>query len=154
MPTTELEIKQLAGNGGSDAIAPITVPDAVIFEDGDTLTEKIDEINAGFMPFPDYSQETNIISSFPANPVSSTTAGYTFPTDALVFFSADKSSQGFTLYANVDGHSVATIPAHVAFGGVALTFPVRKGSKLVFKTDSTSTTWTLRVVKYFPLVMS
>lgn len=106
------------------------------------------------MPFPDYSQVTDITTSFPSNPVSSTTAGYTFPTDVLVFFLADKSSQGFTLFAYVDGHAVATIPAHVAFGGVALTFPVRKGSTLVFKTDSTSTTWTLRVVKYFPLVMS
>ncbi len=119
-----------------------------------SVGEELTTLNTGLMPFPDYSQETSIISSFPANPVSSTTAGYTFPTDALVFFSADKSSQGYTLFANVDGYPVVTIPAHIAFGGVALTFPVKKGSILVFKTYSTSATWTLRVVKYFPLVMS
>lgn len=118
-----------------------------------TTGAELTSLNNGLMPFPDYSNGVDIKSSFPTRPTSSTTQGYTFPTDALVFFTADKNSQGFTLFAYVDGHQVAVIPANVPFGGVSLTLPIRKGSELVFKTDSTSETWAIRVVRYYPLVL-
>lgn len=118
-----------------------------------TLTGAVDSINNGLMPYPDYANGVEITSSFPSDPRSTTTNSFTLPVNALISFVADKTSQGFTLFALVDGNKVATIPANVVFGGVAMTFPVKKGSVLSFKTDSTGATWQLRRVDYFPLVM-
>lgn len=47
MPTVELDIRQLADEGGTAPLAPITVTDAVLDENGDTLTDTLDEIKAG-----------------------------------------------------------------------------------------------------------
>lgn len=47
MPTVELDIRQLADEGGTAPIAPITVTDAVLDENGDTLTDTLSEINSG-----------------------------------------------------------------------------------------------------------
>ena len=46
MPTVELDIRQLADEGGTAPIAPITVTDAVLDENGDTLTDTLDELKA------------------------------------------------------------------------------------------------------------
>ena len=47
MPTVELDIRQLADEGGTAPLAPITVTDAVLDEDGNTLTDILDELKAG-----------------------------------------------------------------------------------------------------------
>lgn len=44
MPTTELDIRQLADDGGTKPLAPITVPEAVKFKDGEDLTGTIGSI--------------------------------------------------------------------------------------------------------------
>ena len=41
MPNLELDIKQLADNGGTEPFAPLTVPEAVVFSDGDNLKDII-----------------------------------------------------------------------------------------------------------------
>lgn len=41
MPDLELDIKQLADNGGTEPFAPITVSEAVMFSNGDSLSDKI-----------------------------------------------------------------------------------------------------------------
>ena len=41
MPDLELDIKQLADNGGTEPFAPLTVPEAVVFSDGDNLKDII-----------------------------------------------------------------------------------------------------------------
>lgn len=118
-----------------------------------TVGSELTALNNGLMPYPDYANGVEITSSFPSDPRSTTTNSFTLPVNALISFVADKTSQGFTLFALVDDNKVATIPANVVFGGVAMTFPVKKGSVLSFKTDSTGATWQLRRVDYFPLVM-
>ena len=118
-----------------------------------TVGSELTALNKGLMPYPDYANGVEITSLFPSDPRSTTTNSFTLPVNALISFVADKTSQGFTLFALVDGNKVATIPANVVFGGVAMTFPVKKGSVLSFKTDSTGATWQLRRVDYFPLVM-
>ena len=45
MPDLELDIKQLADNGGTEPFAPITVPEAVMFSNGDSLSDKIGNTN-------------------------------------------------------------------------------------------------------------
>lgn len=45
MPTVELDIRQLADEGGTAPLAPITVTDAVLDEDGNTLTDILSELN-------------------------------------------------------------------------------------------------------------
>ena len=47
MPTVELDIRQLADEGGTAPLAPITVTDAVLDEDGNTLTDTLNEIKSG-----------------------------------------------------------------------------------------------------------
>ena len=47
MPTVELDIRQLADEGGTAPLAPITVTDAVLDEDGNTLTDILDELKSG-----------------------------------------------------------------------------------------------------------
>ena len=47
MPTVELDIRQLADEGGTAPLAPITVTDAVLDEDGNTLTDTLDELKSG-----------------------------------------------------------------------------------------------------------
>lgn len=47
MATTELTIRQLADEGGTAPIAPITVTDAVLKGDGTTLTEELTALNNG-----------------------------------------------------------------------------------------------------------
>ena len=118
-----------------------------------SIGDELSALNKGLMPYPDYANGVEITSLFPSDPRSTTTNSFTLPVNALISFVADKTSQGFTLFALVDGNKVATIPANVVFGGVAMTFPVKKGSVLSFKTDSTGATWQLRRVDYFPLVM-
>lgn len=63
MPTVELDIRQLADEGGTAPLAPITVTDAVLDEDGNTLTDTLDELKAGltrhFLEF----NETNITTT-------------------------------------------------------------------------------------------
>ena len=39
MPDLELDIKQLADNGGAEPFAPLTVPEAVVFSDGNNLKD-------------------------------------------------------------------------------------------------------------------
>lgn len=51
MPTVELDIRQLADEGGTAPLAPITVTDAVLDEDGNTLTDMLDELKAGLTPY-------------------------------------------------------------------------------------------------------
>ena len=51
MPTVELDIRQLADEGGTAPIAPITVTDAVLDENGDTLTDTLDEIKSDLTSF-------------------------------------------------------------------------------------------------------
>ena len=45
MATTELTIRQLADEGGTAPIAPVTVTDAVLKGDGTTLTEELTALN-------------------------------------------------------------------------------------------------------------
>lgn len=45
MAKTTVEIRQLAENNGGTTIAPITTPNAVIFEDGSTLNDKINNFS-------------------------------------------------------------------------------------------------------------
>lgn len=45
MGKTTVEIRQLAENNGGTSIAPITVPEAVIYEDGASIKDKIDTLN-------------------------------------------------------------------------------------------------------------
>lgn len=45
MSKTMVEIKQLADNSGGNSIAPITVPEAIVFEDGSSLNELIGDTN-------------------------------------------------------------------------------------------------------------
>ena len=47
MATTELTIRQLADEGGTTPIAPVTVTDAVLKGDGTTLTEELTALNNG-----------------------------------------------------------------------------------------------------------
>ena len=47
MPTVELDIRQLADEGGTAPLAPITVTDAVLDENGDTLTDTLDTLKNG-----------------------------------------------------------------------------------------------------------
>ena len=44
MGTTKVEIRQLAENNGGTTIAPITIPSAIIFEDGQSLVDKLNNI--------------------------------------------------------------------------------------------------------------
>ena len=41
MTTIRLDIRQLAENNGGNPIAPVTVPDAIIFEDGSSFSDLI-----------------------------------------------------------------------------------------------------------------
>lgn len=50
MPTVELDIRQLADEGGTAPLAPITVTDAVLDEDGNTLTDTLDELKSDLIP--------------------------------------------------------------------------------------------------------
>ena len=61
MPTVELDIRQLADEGGTAPIAPITVTDAVLDEDGNTLTDTLDELKSGL---------TNSLTFTPASGVT------------------------------------------------------------------------------------
>lgn len=49
MPTVELDIRQLADEGGTAPLAPITVTDAVLDEDGNTLTDTLDTLKNGLI---------------------------------------------------------------------------------------------------------
>lgn len=66
MPTVELDIRQLADEGGTAPLAPITVTDAVLDEDGNTLTDTLDEIKAG-LNVSDISSNFTINSSYVDN---------------------------------------------------------------------------------------
>lgn len=58
MATTELTIRQLADEGGTTPIAPVTVTDAVLKGDGTTLTEELASLNTGLIVYRDYTATT------------------------------------------------------------------------------------------------
>ena len=79
MPTVELDIRQLADEGGTAPLAPITVTDAVLDEDGNTLTDTLDEIKSGLIVYRDYTATTGTsqYQGYYFADVSYVLAGYT-----------------------------------------------------------------------------
>lgn len=60
MPTVELDIRQLADEGGTAPLAPITVTDAVLDEDGNTLTDTLDELKSGLTNVTNHYDVANV----------------------------------------------------------------------------------------------
>ena len=67
MATTELTIRQLADEGGTTPIAPVTVIDAVLKGDGTTLTEELTALNNGLRDYVIITQRTSAEITINAN---------------------------------------------------------------------------------------
>ena len=74
MATTELTIRQLADEGGTTPIAPVTVTDAVLKGDGTTLTEELTALNNGL-----FIRKSNTISVNVSSGAGGT-VNYSYPT--------------------------------------------------------------------------
>ena len=78
MPTVELDIRQLADEGGTAPLAPITVTDAVLDEDGNTLADTLDEIKAGLKFVKIHSGVQNITAASQAVPLTDSPTNYDY----------------------------------------------------------------------------
>lgn len=78
MATTELTIRQLADEGGTTPIAPVTVTDAVLKGDGTTLTEELTALNNGLTPLSEVVKTITVRSSAPITIQTGTFASLLF----------------------------------------------------------------------------
>lgn len=92
---------------------------------------------------------TEITSSFPHNPTSSSSNAYTFDRDGLVFLYALRgSTMGYTLFVEINGKKVFTFPAETAYASASVVFPVQKGQRMKIYTDNSSNTWSISRVDF------
>ena len=99
MPTVELDIRQLADEGGTAPLAPITVTDAVLDEDGNTLTDTLDEIKNGLTKTALADQDGTVTTSSTGTAnISSIVPNRTIP----VFARATNVSAFITIMYNIN----------------------------------------------------
>ncbi len=106
MPTVELDIRQLADEGGTAPLAPITVTDAVLDENGDTLTDTLDTLKNGLTPSA-YTAPTNLASG-----ITFDNGGYALIGNLVVVncrFNVTTAKSGTT--------AIATFPAPISGNG-------------------------------------
>ena len=77
MATTELTIRQLADEGGTTPIAPVTVTDAVLKGDGTTLTDELASLNTGLSNLI-IKEDTVMTTSFSAGTIGTRGAQYSW----------------------------------------------------------------------------
>lgn len=113
----------------------------------DYATEWDDETST----IPSYGTSISLYPDpFPLQPTSSTTASYTFPSNGFVTTCFERGAQGYTISIYIDGTKLLGCPSN--YGVVLATpcFPVRKGQVMTIKTDSSSATWIVREILFFP----
>lgn len=100
------------------------------------------------LSYPNYSSK--VAMGLPTNPTSASTTTFTCPDNGWISIVADRgSSAGNTIYIVINGTTVTLFPAHFAYYVGQAFLPVRKNDIILLKTDSTSTTWTVRQQDFY-----
>ena len=100
MSKTILEIKQLADNNGGNSIAPITVPEAILFEDGSSFKDLVGETNISTIGDGTLTGSISAVKN-------KSYAFYKFP--AAQTFDATTTTRNYTLNITTSGRPVFLI---------------------------------------------
>lgn len=97
---------------------------------------------------PDFSRavSTNLSGT---DPISTTSDTYTCPSDGWIYFYAQRSVSGNTLYFYLNGISVHNFPAFVA-NYANMIYPVSAGDVIKMTTDSTGASWHIDWCNFVP----
>ena len=107
MPTVELDIRQLADEGRTAPLAPITVTDAVLDDDGNTLTDTLDELKSGLIVKEQKSGTASFNNAnFGVANIDVTKTGYT-PLGVVAFRGGTNTILYRVSAINVTGNNVA-----------------------------------------------